>query len=83
MGKEQGYIYMGFTCNPEETEEPALALMAQILSARMAFEIRERQGLAYSIGARVTLRPEGAWLVDSMATRPDNIQVAIVKGIDK
>jgi predicted Zn-dependent peptidase len=68
---------MGFTFEPTPQDEPALAVMAQILSDRMAFEIRERQGLAYMVGAGLTLRPQGAWLTASMGTRPANIEVAV------
>lgn len=76
MGKGQSYIYLGFTFDPPKEHEPALAVMAQILSDRMAFEIREKQGLAYSISASLSLRPQGAWLTASMGTRPQNVEAA-------
>lgn len=76
MGKGQSYIYVGFTFEADHEDEAALAVMARILSDRMAFEIRERQGLAYRVGASLHLRPQGAWLSASMGTRPANIEVA-------
>jgi len=72
----QGYIYMGYVLHPEEQDEAALAVATRILSDRMAFEIRERRGLAYSVGASLALRPQGAWLIASMGTRPENIEEA-------
>jgi predicted Zn-dependent peptidase len=76
MEKGQSYIYVGFTFEPDHEDEAALAVMARILSDRMAFEIRERQGLAYRVGASLHLRPQGAWLSASMGTRPANVEVA-------
>jgi zinc protease len=76
IGKGQSYIYMGFTCQPSEEDEAPLAVMTQILSDRMSFDIREKQGLAYMIGADLSLRPQGAWLTASMGTSPENIDAA-------
>lgn len=43
------------------------------LSDRMVAVIREKEGLAYQLGAGVRSMPDGSWLVSaSVGTRPDN-----------
>lgn len=53
---------------------PALELAAAILSDRVAFQLREREGLAYSIGVGLERMDAGVWLItSSAATRPENL----------
>jgi predicted Zn-dependent peptidase len=44
-----------------------------ILSERLAEELREREGLAYSIGASLRLSKPGAYVRLGAGTRPDNL----------
>jgi zinc protease len=65
-------------------DRPALTIAVAMLSDRLAFDLRETKGLAYSIGA--TLRPWGGRMrLDvTMGTRAENIDVAregIVSGV--
>jgi predicted Zn-dependent peptidase len=46
----------------------------------MQFELRERQGLAYSLGSEVSLQEGWGYFVVNMGTRADNIETAM-KGI--
>lgn len=51
LNKSQSYIRLGKLIKIEPKDKIVLNLISYILSERMAFELRERQGLAYSLGA--------------------------------
>ena len=76
LGAPQGYLALGGLLDVPETERPALSIAVAALSDRLAFELRETRGLAYSVGA--ALRPWGGrWRIDvTMGTRPDNLVAA-------
>jgi predicted Zn-dependent peptidase len=77
MDKEQVYIYMGTTIpGLKSPDAPAINMGAAILSSHMGLELREKQGLAYSVGADVDFMPEFGWLVASMGTGYQNADVA-------
>ena len=80
MGKQQSYIYVANTCDVSEEDQPALYVMETIFSDRLAFNLREKQGLAYSIGVSFNKYRGVQWYRISMGTRPENIEHA-VKGI--
>jgi zinc protease len=75
--KEQAYIYLG-TALPPPTDPavPALHVMAEILSDRLGRNLREKQGLAYSVGATVGFVPETGWCYAAMGTRNENVEKA-------
>jgi predicted Zn-dependent peptidase len=81
MGKKQSYICYGFLIPtlPEE-DKNALLIANAVLSDKMQFELRERQGLAYSLGSEVSLQEGWGYFVVNMGTRADNIETAM-KGI--
>jgi zinc protease len=72
----QGYLALGRVLDVPEVERAALTVTVAALSDRLAFDLRETRGLAYSIGA--SLRPWGdRWRLDiGMGTRPDNLAAA-------
>jgi zinc protease len=74
MGSEQAWIVVGkpLVGVPDE-DAPALALAVSILSDRLADQLREREGLAYSIGAGARLESPGPALTLSAGTRPENL----------
>ncbi len=51
LNKSQSYIRLAKLIKIEPKDKIVLNLISYILSERMAFELRERQGLAYSLGA--------------------------------
>ena len=51
IGKSQSYIIVANSCEVEEKDQAALHILSNIFSDRLAFNLREQQGLAYSIGA--------------------------------
>ena len=80
VGKQQSYISVANTCDVREEDQPALYVMETIFGDRLAFNLREKQGLAYSIGVSFHKYRGVQWYRISMGTRPENIEQAI-KGI--
>ena len=77
MDKEQVQIYLGGllpACGtPDAT---ALKVAGAVLSNRLAANLREKQGLAYSVGASATLDKHCGWLTCSMGTSAENYERA-------
>jgi predicted Zn-dependent peptidase len=77
MDKEQVYIYIGLTTpGLASPDAPAIHMAASIISSRMALNLREKQGLAYSVGMDVEFMPDFGWGVAAMGTAPENREVA-------
>ena len=86
LGKSQAYLALGELFDAPAEDRAALAVAASILSDRLAFDLRETRGLAYSIGASV--RPWGGRMrLDvTMGTRAANLETAragILEGLAK
>ncbi len=78
MEKEQVYIYLGHLLpDAFSPEAAALDVAGEILSRRLADTLREKQGLAYSVGASVNLDQKLGWLVCSMGTGLANYEKAL------
>jgi len=81
LGKMQSALVVGNVIeNVKEQDRPALYIANAILSSRIAFQLREKQGLAYRIGSSVEFFDRSAIFSVKMGTRPDNLQRA-QKGI--
>jgi zinc protease len=76
-GKSQSYIIVANTFEVQEKDEPALHILSNIFSDRLAFKLREQQGLAYSIGAHFPKYKGVSWYTITMGTRPENIEKAL------
>jgi zinc protease len=77
MDKEQIYIYMGsLTPGLKSADAPAMDMASSIISTRMKLNLREEQGLAYSVGMGIDFMPDFGWTVASMGTGFENYQVA-------
>lgn len=73
----QSYLRIGKLIKIDPADRAALRLLGYIFSERMAFELREIQGLAYSIGAWFSLYDEThALFVAAMGTTPDTVEMA-------
>lgn len=78
MEKEQVYIYLGSLLPGIESQDmPSIEVMNEILSSRLAQELREKQGLAYSVGSSANFEKGFSWFMASIGTRPQNYQVAL------
>jgi len=77
MEKEQIYIYMGsITPGLTSPDAPAIHMASAIISSNMALNLREKQGLAYSVGMDVDFMPEFGWFVAAMGTGYQNYEKA-------
>ncbi|HMB69761.1 MAG TPA: pitrilysin family protein, partial [bacterium] len=75
LGREQSWIVVGAALRDvAPADEPALRVAAAVLSERLAEQLREREGLAYSIGAGLRLEGEGAYVRMSAGTRAENLE---------
>ncbi len=78
MEKEQVYIYLGGSLpGIFSADVPALKVMNSILSSRLGLNLREKQGLAYSVGSSANFDKQFGWFVAAIGTRPQNYQVAL------
>lgn len=77
MEKEQIYIYIGGPApGIGNADAAALKLASSILSDRMGAQLREKQGLAYSVGAGVSFDRDFGWYVAAMGTGSENFEIA-------
>ena len=66
-------VLWGRVAEVEEEDRAALLVAVDALSDRMVAVIREREGLAYRLGAGVRHLPGGNWILTaSVGTRPEN-----------
>jgi zinc protease len=90
LDKEQAHIIVGFEAPPlgHESKYPLEVLYA-ILSGqggRLFYELRDRQSLAYSVGARIVFGLDASAFVITIGTSPEKIEQAtagIVEEVDK
>jgi zinc protease len=77
MEKEQAYIYLG-NVGPgiKSKVAPALTLAVEILSSRLKLGLREKEGLAYSVGAGVRYLGDFGWYTCTMGTGYKNFATA-------
>jgi predicted Zn-dependent peptidase len=74
-GREQSWIVVGAPLpDVPAGDEPALRVAAAVLSERLAEQLREREGLAYSIGADLRLEGDGPYVRLQAGTRPENLE---------
>jgi predicted Zn-dependent peptidase len=76
MGKEQAQIRIGYTFLIDAADKPAFSLLTALLSSRLAFDLRETRGLAYTLGLSSGYDGSSAWLIASMGTGTENVSEA-------
>jgi len=77
LGKPQGALAAGaVTGDLDRKDAPALAIASGLLNTRLYEELREKEGLAYSLGAFLGEVEGRAVFTLSMGTAPDKIQRA-------
>ncbi len=77
IASEQAQVSMGRIGEIAENDRAGVMLLAAVLSDRMSRTIREQQGLAYRLGASVSLAADRAWFSVTVGTRPDNVDQVI------
>lgn len=80
LQKEQAHLIVGFESPPLGSDEQyALNVLYAILSGqggRLFYELRDRQSLAYSVGARMMLGIDISAFVIAIGTSPEKIEQA-------
>jgi len=77
LGKPQGALAVGaVTGDMDRADAPALAIASRLLNTRLYEELREKEGLAYSLGASMGDVGGRAVFTLSMGTAPDKLQRA-------
>ena len=76
LGKRQSYLRMGAIVEVAQSDRAALAVASLVLSDRLQMDLRESQGLAYSIGASLGSVGDRDLLSVGMGTAPDNVERA-------
>jgi predicted Zn-dependent peptidase len=78
LAKKQVAITIGCpTPGPSHADATGLRVMTSILSERLAENLREKRGLAYSVGAGISFAPEVGWLTCRMSTGVENYDTAV------
>ena len=78
MEKEQVYIYLGnLLSGISPTDAPSVKVAAEILSSRLRDNLREKQGLAYSVGASAVRDKDFGWYTCSIGTSAENYRQAV------
>ena len=77
MEKEQVYIYLGnLLPSAKSPDAAALDVTSAVLSKRLQKNLREAQGLAYSVGASVSFDRNFGWFICSIGTGTANFEKA-------
>jgi zinc protease len=77
LGKPQAALAVGsVTGELEGRDLPAMAVASALLNTRLVEQVREKEGLAYSIGASIGAVGDRAVFTLSMGTGPDNVEKA-------
>ncbi len=72
LGKEQANIRLGYKFDINPDDKAAVSLMTDLLSYRMMFDLRETQGLAYSLGISDGSYKDKGWMIASIGTGAEN-----------
>lgn len=76
-GGERSYLFWGFVKDIEAGDEAALKALGLILSDKITFDVREKQGMAYRMTATANVRDDKALFYISLGTRPQNADVLL------
>ncbi len=78
LDKEQIYLYMGCALpGADNPDAAAIQVATTILNNRLYLNLREKQGLAYTVGAGSSFDREFGWFYTVIGTASDNYQTAI------
>ena len=72
-GGSRSYLFWGFARQIDPTDKPALKALSLILSDKIVFDIREKQGMAYHMSAGIELKGNRALFYINQGTRPQNV----------
>ncbi len=70
LGASQSYIRLGSVFPVTPADQPALAVLNNLFSTQLSFDLRERQGLSYHVQSGIYFMGDQALLSISMGTTP-------------
>ncbi len=73
VGGEQAYLFYGFLKTVDNNDKVALKALSLLLGDKIVFDVREKQGLAYRMGAGINVIENTALFYINMGTRPENV----------
>jgi hypothetical protein len=76
-GGAQSYLFWGFIKEINPADKPALTALSLILSNKIVFDIREKQGMAYRMHAGISVKKNKALFSINFGTRPENVDELI------
>ncbi len=76
-GGEQSYTFYGFVKIIDKSDKAALTILSLMLSDDIAFNIREKQGLAYRMGSGIKIVNDKALVYVNVPTQPKNVEMLI------
>ena len=76
-GSPQAQVLLGQRVDLSKKERVAVVLLESLLSDRLVFQLREKEGLAYSVGCGFSFSGSGGYFIAGMGTRPQNVDKAI------
>lgn len=83
IGSHQSYIYLGYAIDANKSEELPLRIMNEMLSKKIAFSLREEQGLAYRLGTNINIWKDRYYFYATIGTGRENINRAIYGILDE
>lgn len=72
-GGERIYLFWGYVKDVDPADQAALKALSLVLSDRIVFDVRERQGMAYRMGAGISQAGDRALFYIRLGTRPQNV----------
>ena len=76
-GGNRSYLFWGYTRQIDPEDKAALKALSLILSDKIVFDIREKQGMAYHMSAGIQLQDDKALFYIEQGTRPKNVDVLL------
>jgi len=76
-GGERSYLFWGFIKDVEPGDKAALKALGLLLSDKIIFDVREKQGMAYRMTATSNQTIDKVLFYISLGTRPQNVDVLI------
>lgn len=73
VGGEQAYLFYGYITSVEEDDKAPLQALSLLLRDKIIFDIREKQGMAYRMGAGINIIDDKALFNINLGTRPENV----------
>ncbi len=73
IGGEQAQTFYGFIKDIDQKDEAALTVLSLMLKSDIAFNIREKQGLAYRMSSGIDIKGDKALFFVNVPTQPKNV----------